>query len=160
MFLDQLNETYSEEIKIVNFLFSDISDCNKVWNYSYKGFLFEFFHSPETKKIYLKKFIQEVEYVLNDRKRKVYELQYNLKSEKIDGKFLKFNPSATMYDGIVEQLTDGLFDECDVPAPELWLGIQNNSLISFIPKKYIGIVSIAVENSLGQSLEWISTMER
>lgn len=53
-----------------------------------------------------------------------------------DGFLVSYSPEDSFFDGISEEQTDGFFDNADAPPPEFWLGVENRSIIAYIPNKF------------------------
>tara|TARA_B100000745_G_C20130797_1_gene387491 strand:+ start:883 stop:1074 length:192 start_codon:yes stop_codon:yes gene_type:complete len=59
-----------------------------------------------------------------------------------------------MYDGVSELASSSFFDSDDSPPPEFWLGVEGDSLVSFIPEDYISRANEGVECCMGGCLAW------
>lgn len=146
------SDMFRKEVESVDQLTKGEIRTIKFWRNLDKNFLFELFRNKSYIDL-LNSFSGLVDRELSSRK---ISINNNCSNEaKINGYFLKFTPSFTTYDGIAEKLTDGIFDGCEVPAPEFWVGFYKESLISFIPEQYVEIANIAIDSSLGEALEWI-----
>lgn len=73
----------------------------------------------------------------------------------ISGRWIKFFPYFSAFDGFISELTDGFFDVSDCPPPEFWVGIENECLYAFVPEKFVGIADLGVRSSAMDCLEWI-----
>ncbi|WP_151960998.1 hypothetical protein [Acinetobacter bereziniae] len=146
------SEMFKKEAENVVNLTKGRADIINFWQNLDRNFLFEIFRNNSYNDL-LMIFSNLVDKELSGRK---IVTNNNLSTEvEISGQFLKFTPSFTTFDGIAEKLTYGLFDGCEVPAPEFWVGFYNETLISFIPEKYIEVSNVAIASSLGQALEWV-----
>ena len=127
-------------------------DHSSLWRLCEKGFLFKLFKISESDNSdYLVKFQKVVSKTLNSR--------FNVKPEipsgqEIKGAWLYFDPTLSMYDGISDVASEGFFDSDDVPPPELWIGVNANLLVSFIPEKYLSRASLGVNDCVSGSLSW------
>lgn len=125
---------------------------HSIWQLAKRGFLFEEFQKNGIDGIdydYLGQMIRTV----SNEKAKCGSSAITL--TQIKGRLLIFDPCATMYDGISEEISHGFFDSDDVPPPEFWVGLYTNRLISFIPEEYFDVVDEVIENSMSGCLEWL-----
>lgn len=42
-----------------------------------------------------------------------------------------------MYEDICEEMSNGFYDIADAPTPELWIGLDHDVLVSYIPQKIL-----------------------
>jgi hypothetical protein len=82
------------------------------------------------------------------------KLDINKSLLKLEGKILVFHVHLTMFDSLGEGETGGFIDGCDTPPPEFWIHFDGESLYSFIPNEFTGLVDLAIDISKSESLEW------
>ncbi len=123
-----------------------------LWKACEKGLLFELFNGKKKDNDFLNVFFDVVENVISSREYVFPGL--NSFDSNFEGKLISFSPSATMYDGVAEELSDGFFDSDDVPPPEFWVQREGDKLISYIPKTFIQIANLGLENCMSCALEW------
>ena len=100
---------------------------------------------------HLKLFFEVVEKVIKSRRALIGS---SSAGETVSGRYLFFDPSATMYDGLAEEQSSGFFDSDDTPPPEFWIGAKDGLLISFVPLEFISLADNGVINSMSESIEW------
>lgn len=122
-----------------------------LWRLTDRGFLFNYFQSYNSNGEYIIHFYEKIEMVAKSRNKFC-----DFRGAQVSGRILLFDPSAAMYDGLSEELTDGFFDSDDVPPPEFWVGIKNGKLVAFIPSEFEAIANIGVENCMSGCLEWVT----
>jgi hypothetical protein len=144
-----LSESYSEKIRCIYQLYK--ANPNSLWDLAERGFLFAAFEASNAKAQYVDVFFEKVESVTTRNCKNVSEKEANTVPT---GTLLFFDPSATMYDCLAEEFSDGLFDSDDVPPPEFWLGKWNAKLVSFIPSELFARANAGVEHCPSGSLEW------
>lgn len=129
-----------------------------LWSFKHRDWLFSIFKESFSSEYFSKKVIEEVDNVIIFRNKNVQLLSnVSLQNEMLtQGRFLSYNPHNTMFDEIISDITNGFFDGCDMPPPEFWLGMKDDHLLSFIPEKYLDVVQLGIDNSLGEALEWIN----
>jgi len=125
-------------------------ELSELWIIYNKGFLYRFFKEDSDK--YLFKFGQVVNKVIDDKKNR---LKHSDTLLTLDGQWLCFDPSSTMYDEVAEELSSGFFDSDDVPPPEFWVCFDNELLISFIPSKFLVVANLGVDSCISGSLNWM-----
>lgn len=125
----------------------------KLWQAAKPGFLFDLFKTKDLGEDHSEKFFEQVDRVLNERKKFRMSLESGIN---LSGRFLSFDPNCTMYDGLAGQFSDGFFDSDDCPPPEFWLGENSAKLVCFIPFKYLTRAQSGIECCLSGSLEWMS----
>lgn len=123
-------------------------EFNELWSICNKGFLYGFFEKNREK--HLSNFFSHVNEIIGTKKNSIKE--YNLLE--LNGEWLCYDPSSTMYDGVSEESTLGFFDSDDVPPPELWVCVDNDLLISFIPSVYLDIARNGVDGCVSGCLFW------
>ncbi|WP_145999080.1 hypothetical protein [Oceanicoccus sp. KOV_DT_Chl] len=129
-----------------------VDDEFTLWELADRGGLFRAFQEFGDTNNHLSVFFQKVQDVIEKRAGVIVEKS---KPYSFTGRFLMLDPSATMYDGLSEELTSGFFDSDDVPPPEFWVGVVGNKLVAFIPKKFLPVTEGAVENCMSGCLEWM-----
>ena len=127
------------------------NDKKAIWHFSEKGILFKLFQKYGGSGDHLSIFFKHVHEVIKRRKNML--MKADNKSTLI-GRYLIFDPSATMYDGLAEEVSSGFFDSDDVPPPEFWVGVKGNLLISFIPSDFITSADEGIESSMSGCIEW------
>jgi len=127
---------------------TSISD-DSLWNAYGKDFLFELFKADDRDYIF-----DFSEIVNNILKNKTDNAKAECKNALSGGKFLIFDPTSTMYDGVAEIESTGFFDSTDLPPPEFWIGFFDRVLISFIPERYVEIAARGVDSCISGSLNW------
>lgn len=130
----------------------EFSGSNYFWQSEERGFLFDLFKDQSLMRDYLSIFEERVNKVIKNRSKKIMHKGVALVDT--TGRYLLFDPSSTMYDGLTQDMSSGFFDSCDMPPPELWIGIENGKVVSFVPSEYIDIANIGVDACLGGCLEW------
>ena len=124
-----------------------------LWNLINRGFLFKAFQEDNLSGLISHEFVNKVNYV-HEARRNITSVFFPYPSHMV-GRLLAFYPSMTMYDCILEEITEGFFDSDDVPPPEFWLTFENETLISFIPDRFSDVATIGTENSISGCLEWL-----
>jgi hypothetical protein len=138
-------------LKIKEIYQSYKADPSSLWKLAEPGFLFAAFEKIDFEDQLVSAFFEKVENITNRNSSDLQEIAGNIV---ITGRFLFFNPSATMYDCLAEKFTDGFFDSDDVPPPEFWLCRWNSKLVSFIPSELFDRANVGVEHSTSGCLEW------
>lgn len=98
-------------------------------------------------KIFADEFLLEVDEYLRERKPKAV---FDERSRR-----LLFDPGLCMFEGFVEQTTDGFFDDADCPPPELWERVCEDVLVSAIPRQLIRFAQTGIDNSVTGTLRWL-----
>lgn len=143
----------SDELRqLTERLVSSKVELSELWSIYNKGFLYQLFKANSDN--HLSEFSQVVCDVISSK-------EGCLKGDEIlltlDGKWLCFDPSSTMYDEVAEELSSGFFDSDDVPPPEFWVCFDNELLISFIPIKFLDVADQGVDNCISGSLFWMES---
>lgn len=127
-----------------------------LWCLTDRGFLFKLFQESNATGKHVDSFAEVINQVIKDRQGKIKQ---SCKGRVVAGRILTFDPSATMYDGISEEVTGGFFDSDDLPPPEFWVGMVGEKLAAFIPSVFISRASEGVECCMGGCLEWADEFE-
>jgi hypothetical protein len=131
--------------------YAELMDSQFIWHLAERGDLFSTYNKKSSQE-FLIYFNQKVNEVVGLRRSKLSKPNKKLS---IIGRYLLFNPSTTMFDGLSEEESSGFFDVCDVPPPEFWVGVQNHKLVSFIPFEFMEKATAGVDNCISGSLEWL-----
>jgi hypothetical protein len=132
--------------------YSEQMNSHSIWQLAEKGFLYKAFKNSNSVEFFLNSFHHKVTEVIDLRRSKLLEPRGKLV---LSGRFLLFYPTVTMYDGLSEKESSGLFDADDVPPPEFWIGVEDGKLVSFIPTEFMDKAIAGVEICLSGCLEWI-----
>lgn|GEM_PF-750607 len=118
------------------------------WQLSEKDFVSDHFRQPDFDEVFTRKLDEVIRHRRSILKEKTHS--------PISGRLLRLAISATMFDCLAEEFTQGFYDSGDCPPPEFWVGWDANSeeLICFIPDKYVAIADIAVLATMSESLTW------
>jgi hypothetical protein len=123
-----------------------------IWKLCEKGFLYDLFKvGNAVSGDYLIGFYGVINQVL---KKKLISKKNSNVNILPNGRWLVFDPTSTMYDGVAEAESSGFFDSGDVPPPEFWLGVYDEVLVSFIPEKFLNIAILGVNSCISGSLSW------
>lgn len=136
-----------------NLKMENTSKINILWKGVQKGSLKIFLDEAESSEKMIASFEKLVNDTLNDKNASMSAINYALE----DGsRYLCFDPSMSMFDGIAEKTSDGLFDSGDVPAPAFWSQFKDGLLYSKIPANYVRIVNECIELSMSDCIYWKS----
>jgi hypothetical protein len=139
-------------VTLANRLIDTDIELDSLWRLSEKGFLYVLFKEDTSDCTnYLTKFEKVVTTVLT---RKMDSNHCNSKDVLTTGKWLCFDPTVAMYDGLAEIESMGFFDSDDLPPPEFWVGYFEKKLISFIPQQFLDYAVLGVDSSMSGSLSW------
>ena len=115
-----------------------------LWKLAKRGLLHKYFKEADD---YLEEFYRHVELVISKK-------DYENNSKEIIGRWLCFDPTMTMYDGLAEEFSKGFFDSDSVPPPELWVARERDTLICFIPEQFIANAHAGIVDQMSGCLEW------
>ena len=105
-----------ELCQLAKHLVSTKLEFGELWSIYNKGFLYRSFKANSDKHLF--EFGQVVNEVISDKDNR---LKHSDVSHALDGEWLCFDPSSTMYDEVAEESSSGFFDSDDVPPPEFWV---------------------------------------
>jgi hypothetical protein len=78
-----------------------------------------------------------------------------------DGRVLLCEIDACFFDGVAKGVTEGFFDDGDLPPWDTWLafraafGDRSSVLLSWVPHGYLGLVEKAVESHFCNAYSWM-----
>ena len=72
-----------------------------------------------------------------------------------EGRWLSFNPYFSMFEDVAAEETNGFYGAGDCPPPEFWTYVDDEQLVSFIPKKYVTLANTGVELCVAENVEWV-----
>lgn len=127
------------------------SDKAEIWRLCEKGILFDIFQEYGDRGKHLNVYFEKIREVIGRRQSTSDQLGTGLV---LSGRYLLFDPSATMYDGLAEELSSGFFDSDDAPPPEFWVGIKDDLLVSFVPSDFIGSAAEGIDSCMSGCIEW------
>lgn len=125
----------------------------KIWGSDRKGVLFRLFKEFGYENRHVEEFFKIVRSEIAIRRQGLTSIN-GVEGLSVSGRILAFGPNSTTYDGCAETQSSGFFDSDDVPPPELWIGVCDGQLYSFVPHMFLPRASEGVDSSLGESLEW------
>lgn len=73
----------------------------------------------------------------------------------IEGKWLRFSPYNALFEDVAQIETEGFFGSGDCPPPAFWVHVTGETIVSFIPQKYLAMASIGVDICVNDTLSWI-----
>jgi len=127
-------------------------EFSELWSIYNKGFLYRLFKANSDKHLF--EFGQVVNEVISDKNNRY---KHSDVPQTLDGEWLCFDPSSTMYDEVAEESSSGFFDSDDVPPPEFWVCFDNELLISFIPSEFLDVANQGIDNCISGSLFWMES---
>ena len=135
---------------MANRLVDDELSIETLWSILGRGFLWEIDKSCSDAILRRDMFRKTVVDCI-EKKQSTVTASHNIKRE---GKILYFDPSLVMYEGICEEKSNGFFDVADAPPPELWIGLENDVLVSYVPKKFMSEALHGAEYCVTDCLYW------
>lgn len=144
------------DIAVLNQLSKDLVDPyinpKDIWALCKKGFLFDIFKADNsTESSYEDKFKNVVNDVIAV---KTLKMKHKVDDSLLSGQWLCFNPSLAMFEGLAETETSGFFDSGEVPPPEFWILMTEDTLVSYIPENFVPIARKGVDVCLTGCLYW------
>jgi len=86
----------------------------------------------------------------------------------LGGRLLAFDPQNRLDDGLAGEVTQGFFDDCNIPAWDTWISYViedearcpfNAYLLSWVPEALVESVEAGIHVNMEECICWVSDLE-
>lgn len=78
----------------------------------------------------------------------------NSSADTAHGRLLLYDPDENLADGVAEYSSSGFFDSNNVPPWDIWVGMSNRTLVSWVPPVLVEAAQMGIDANLENCIRW------